>query len=127
MRICAAILLTTVSTGGVAAGRDWRPTGAQIAAVEAKVVMPVGASGPLRSYERYYAGDVQHGRRVIRGELLRLTKVPVVPPVLRIVRVAELPPIADFGCGVIRFTYDIDRKIVSAAECGFDPGPPPRP
>jgi hypothetical protein len=107
---------------------EWRPTKAQIALVESRIVMPRGASGPLVSYARYYAGERRNGRRIIVAELVRLTKAPVSPPVLKVVGLADLPGVADGGCGVIRFTYDLQRKALSPPECGGEtPPPPPRP
>jgi hypothetical protein len=106
---------------------EWRPTRAQIAAAESRIVMPQGAAGPLVSYARYYSGERRNGRRLIVGELVRLTRDPVSPPVLKVVPTAGLPALADFGCGVIRFTYDVAGKTLSPLECGGEtPLPPPR-
>jgi hypothetical protein len=105
---------------------EWRPTKAQIALVESRIVMPPGAYGPLVSYARYYAGERRGGRRVIVGELVRLTKEPVSPPVLKIVAAGDLPALADFGCGVIRFTYDLRARALSRVDCGGETPPPRR-
>jgi hypothetical protein len=122
-----AFMMFLVASPALAHG-EWRPTKAQIALVESRIVMPSGAFGPLVSYARYYAGERRSGRRVIVGELVRLTKAPVSPPVLKVVGPADLPGIADGGCGVIQFTYDVSRKALSPLECGGEtPPPPPRP
>jgi hypothetical protein len=105
---------------------EWHPTRAQIAVVESRIVMPQGAFGPLVSYARYYAGERRSGRRVIVGELVRLTKEPVSPPVLKIVLPRDLPALADFGCGVIRFTYDLRARALSRVECGGENPAPVR-
>jgi hypothetical protein len=106
---------------------EWRPTKAQIARVESRIVMPRGAFGPLVSYARFYAGERRNGRRVIVGELVRLTREPVLPPAMKVVRPTDLPALADFGCGVIRFAYDMRARALSPAECGGEtPSPPAR-
>jgi hypothetical protein len=118
-------MLFLVASPAIAQG-EWHPTRAQIAAVESRIAMPQGAFGPLVSYARYYAGERRGGRRIIVGELVRLTKAPVSPPVLKIVPPRDLPALADFGCGVIRFTYDLRARASSRAECGGKTPRPPR-
>lgn len=105
--------------------REWKPSRAQVEAIEPKVAMPGGALGPLLSYERYYAGEMRHGRRFIVGELRRITTQPLPAPFLRVVPLGELRRYADFGCAVVTFEYDVAARRLSPARCNGDIGPPP--
>jgi hypothetical protein len=118
-------MLFLIASPALAHG-EWRPTPAQIARMEAGLTMPRGASGPLTTYARYYSGDRQRGRRVIVGQLVRLTVAPVSPATVKIVPLADQPTLADFGCGDIHFTYDVARRTLSPLECGGETPPPPR-
>jgi hypothetical protein len=121
--LCTAALFATAASPP--AVREWRPSLAQVEAVEPLVRMPAGAFGPLASYERYYSGEVRHGRRIILGELRHITTRPVSPPVLKIVPRDEMRRFADFGCAVILFEYDVAARRLSPAACGGENPPPP--
>jgi hypothetical protein len=119
-------VLVAAAAASAHAPHPWRPTAAQVAALEARVRMPPGATGPLASYERYYAGEVRGRRRLILGELVHIARQPVSPPVLKIVAAKDMPALADFGCAVIRFEYDLAARRVSPAACGGETPSPPR-
>jgi hypothetical protein len=102
---------------------------AQIEELESRLVMPDGASGPLRSYTRYYAGIFENGRKVIDGELVEAAETRRGLPGIKIVPDRKFPgDIFDAGCGVIWFTYDPQSHLFKDLGCQpalKSPPPPP--
>jgi hypothetical protein len=129
--ISAMSFLFAVVLGGqgIARGQDgaWRPTEAQVARAEKLLQLPVGAGGPLSSYDRYYTGVIERRRQVIYGELLGLARMPRSPGVVKIVSQKQMPAIGDGGCSVMTFTFDPITDAISPVRCNFELPPPPPP
>jgi hypothetical protein len=106
------------------ATRFWMPTPAQVARIERGLRLPTGAD-PLQTYERYYTGTYKGSRRLVLGALVGLQKLPREGS-LAIVKPAEMPAIADAGCGVIWLTYDLAAQKVRSIRCNPDGPMPPR-
>jgi len=120
-----AMAAITSSASAFAAG-SWKPEKSMIAKLETRLTMPDRAYGPLSTYTRYYAGVVRDGRKVIEGELARLTRTPASPGGVNIVRFSDFPNAADAGCGIITFSYDVQANSLSSPTCGSEnPQPPP--
>jgi hypothetical protein len=97
-----------------AAGASWSPAKADIAHLESGLTLPMvpSPSGPLKDYARYYAGIVQNGHRMIRGELVAFDARQRGS--VHITSVDKFPVIMDGGCGVVNLLYDVETgKIIS--------------
>jgi hypothetical protein len=95
--------------------------------IESRLKVPDRMGGPSTNFERYYTGLYRSGHRVLFVELVNLTGIPPGTGKLRVVAAAEVPHIIHGGCGIIRFSYDVDTKQPSSLDCNFDEPPPPPP
>jgi hypothetical protein len=94
----------------------WTPSDRQIAELEGLVRLPFGQGGllVLQDYGRHYAGVMEGDRRIVFG-------VFVIPrwhnetAGIYIGSDAELPAIADGGCGVIHVWYDPSSKAIKSS------------
>jgi hypothetical protein len=97
-----------------AADAGWSPTQADIMRLENGLKLPMAPSpsGPLKDYARYYAGIVQNGHRMIRGELVAFDAAQRGH--VHITTEDKFPVIMDGGCGVVNLLYDVETgKTVS--------------
>jgi hypothetical protein len=98
------------SAGHAEATQTWRPTLADVAAVEAKIELPKGAE-PIAAYARYYSGVVVSGHRLVKGYYLRGFGRPGV----------YLKPypdeIDDGGCSVVTVYFDLTADRTAGAFC----------
>ncbi|WP_158755342.1 hypothetical protein [Dyella sp. S184] len=90
---------------------NWRPSEKLIGSVEASLTMPANTS--LRSYRRYYYGQVTHGHRLLMGTYVLSPNHAGV----QIVSPAQSPKIFDGGCSIINMKYDVERKKVVSIFC----------
>jgi hypothetical protein len=102
---------------------QWRPSQALVARIDAHLFVPAKDGGPRQNYDRYYAGAVQDGRRVV---LIELDNFDPGPRTVHIVSPSQIPRIADGGCEVITGAYDVAAHRLSDLVCNFAlPVPPP--
>ena len=97
-----------------AADARWTPTQADIVRLESGLKLPMAPtpSGALKDYARYYAGIVQNGHRMIRGEFVAFDAAQRGS--VHITSEDKFPVIMDGGCGVVNFVYDVQTgKTVS--------------
>jgi hypothetical protein len=96
----------------------WTPSTEQIAELEGGLRIPQTLeAGPLQDYVRHYAGVTEFGRRIIVGVLVK--KSPDDKPGVYIGNEAELPRIADGGCGIVTVRYDPSSKEIRARCNGY--------
>ncbi|WP_242148957.1 hypothetical protein [Sphingomonas sp. BAUL-RG-20F-R05-02] len=111
-----AVFLMPITTAAAPAAHS-RPTMEQIGRLERLLVLPEGATGPLQRYNRYYAGTIQNGRRLISGELdyeihNRRTTIKLVPQ-----RLFPGRNLFDAGCDVIWVTFDPQANVFTDVTC----------
>ena len=104
-------VIAALAGPGVASVPTWRPDANTIARIESKLVLPDGAH-VLAHYERWYAGEVVNGRKVIEGRFLWSRR-----PFIRIVAPEKLPVNKDGGCDFVDLTYDVKDDKISAIAC----------
>jgi hypothetical protein len=105
---------------------SWTPSNRQIAELEGLLRLPVsplfrpgGLSNPsrgeeglvLRDYARHYAGVTEDDRRIVVGKFVTARWFDETAGIF-IGSDAELPEIADGGCGVITVRYDPSTKEI---------------
>ena len=102
-----------------ASGATWTPTRADVARIEAGLKLPTvpTPSGPLKDYERYYAGIVQNGHRMIRAEFVALGVDPQARGQVHITSEDKFPVIMDGGCGIVSLLYDVEAGRVVSIGC----------
>lgn len=88
----------------------WTPTAELVDKIEAGLEMPRGH--PLKTYRRYYSGEVSRGRHVVIAVFLKSNQpgVDVVPR-------DKLPRILDGGCSVMHLRYDVESQKVLMLIC----------
>jgi hypothetical protein len=118
-----AAIFATASVSALASpptGEPWLPSPVDIQRVEAKVILPVGAS-PMNAYVRYYAGTTKEGRQIIRGVYLVVTVVKDMHqdarPGIRLVTERDIPEIEDGGCHQVNLEYDVATDAVTRIRC----------
>jgi len=134
MRIAFASALCLIATIACAEQGDapfWTPSQADVAHVEAIVQLPdempvlhLGKSvrmppKEIKSYSRFYAGITVKGRRTIHG--IYLHHAGDQPPGIYIVGEKQIPAIADGGCNVIEFFYDVTADKMTSILCNISP------
>src|SRR5947208_157134 len=107
------LLAALLAHPAVAAGRppmaffgdepSWKPTRGQVRELERRVRLPQGAD-PLQTYERYYTGVFDQGQKAIYGVFVGLQAMPRTGS-SQVVAAADIPLIADGGCGVLIVEY----------------------
>ena len=126
--ITFATLSLSVSTVA-AKPKEWRPTAADVAELESRLVLPVGASAPLQDYRRYYAGVFESDDRIIEAELIEAKGIHTRVKGATIVPRRKFPGnLFDAGCGVIWFTYNPRSRVFRNLACQPElKAPPPLP
>ncbi len=109
--ILATAIAALLSGPSTAADTRWRPDADLIARIETKMVMPQGAH-VLAHYERYYAGDVVNGRRVVQGRFQWSRR-----SFIRIVAPEKLPVNKDGGCDFVDLTWDVEADKMAQIAC----------
>jgi hypothetical protein len=102
-----------------AADATWTPTRGDIAHIEAGLKLPMvpTPSGPLKDYERYYAGIVRNGHRMIRAEFVALGITPQARGQVHITSEDKFPVIMDGGCGIVSLLYDVEAGRIVSVGC----------
>ena len=119
MRGFLATAILATMTCSAAAAPAWTPDMQSIAKLERAVRVPSGPgqpAKPLAYYDRYYAGTIESGHRMIHGEYILLGKTQAKNSV-HIVGLNDLPLIMDGGCGIVNVLYDADVGRIAAAYC----------
>lgn len=101
------------------AAESWTPTRGEIARLEAGLKLPESpsTSGPLKDYERYYAGIVRNGHRMIHAEFVALGIGPEARGQVHVTSEDKFPVIMDGGCGVVNLLYDVESNRVVHIGC----------
>ena len=89
----------------------WTPSDTQIAELEDLLRQKTG--GRELGYARHYAGVAEGDRRIVRGEFVKVGVFGAKPGIY-VASEAELPAIADGGCGVVHVTYDPSNKAITS-------------
>jgi hypothetical protein len=96
-------------------GPPWRLAPSDAAQLESHLQLPARAY-PIAAYARYYLGLVVHNRQLVTAYYVRF---PGFRPGAHLNQTAP-DEIADGGCAVIRFVYDVAMTKVLAMECNGD-------
>lgn len=112
--LLAIIALAAPVSGAAALTEHWRPNKAQVARLEARLVMPFDAA-PLDQYRRYYTGAHPKRAHRVAGLLYRDFDDP--PGVIIVDKPDAFPMIFDGGCDVIHVTYDLATDEVLELFC----------
>jgi hypothetical protein len=109
--LTATLLTTCCALAAPPQEKTWVPTTAQVQELEKHLTQPVASKLALST--RYYFGFYEHGRRVIRGEILH----PEMEhdPTIHIDQ--NFPLIMDGGCGVITLSYNPATHTVLSSRC----------
>ena len=88
---------------------QWQPSMSDVSALERKLVLPREAE-PLRSYARYYTGEIAGGRKIIRGYYLGwgMPGIYLKPSETEVM---------DGGCSVIAVVFDVQSARISGVAC----------
>jgi hypothetical protein len=115
----AGIVIAALLAQPLHAAESWTPTQGEIARLEAGLRLPTrpSPSGPLKDYERYYAGVVQNGHRMIRAEFVALGIAPGARGQVHITSKDKFPVIMDGGCGIVNLLYDVQSATVVSIGC----------
>ena len=106
----------------------WTPSPSLVKGRERQIAVPASLGGPLTNFDRYYAGVYRDRRKIVFVEMVNLTQRLPGSGTVQVVRPSDVPAIADFGCGVVRLSYDPGTESFSELECnaeGTAPPPPP--
>jgi hypothetical protein len=128
----ALLLVQAVSPEPADLRRDddknyWLPDAKLVAMIESRLKVPERMGGPSANFDRYYTGLYRNGHRVLLVELVNLAAIPPGTGKVHVSAAAEVPHIVHGGCGIIRFSYDVDTRQPSSLDCNFDEPPPPPP
>lgn len=107
------------------AQHGWIPDAGLVRRIEARLKVPERMGGPLTNFDRYYTGIFRNGRRVVFLELVNLARRTPGQGAVHVVAPPDVPAIADGGCAVVRFSYDVETRVASSLECNSDNPPPP--
>ena len=77
---------------------------------------PTGRKNALGNYARYYIGVKLKGQTLINATFVRTDLYKTKAPAQRYIGNMGLVPKAK-GCGVIRFTYDVDADKIVSLHC----------
>ena len=125
MRLAFAVATATIAgiTGAHAVIRSaetWTPTMAQVQHVESIVHMP-GDAQAITAYQRFYAGVVDNGRKIIEGIYLArgVTKDMQIDHSrdVQIVDANSIQFIMDGGCLMVTVYYDVASDAITTARC----------
>src|SRR5262245_29096471 len=99
-------LLLLQATGASRGDTSWTPSLRLVKGIERHITLPKNASA-LTSYDRYYWGEYDGGRKILVGQFLsmRSDKTRRVGKIYISTRKDKLE-IRDGGCGVIDFAAD---------------------
>ncbi len=117
--LSVAIVTTGFLVQPLRAEGSWTPTRSDIAHLEQGLELPLvpTPSGPLKDYERFYAGITQNGHRMIRGELVALGVMPQERGQVHITSEDKFPVVMDGGCGIVNLLYDVESAKVVHIGC----------
>lgn len=113
-------LLAACCVSGYA--QSWTPSASQIEELEAKIQLDkllfwkISKLPLLPGYERFYAGSVLNGDRVILGELIvpfgkKKSGIHIVPSP------KNFPEVYDGACSVVHVVYSEKRKTITSLTC----------
>lgn len=120
MRTITLVFMALAASMAFAAPKSWTPANTQIAELESSVSLEnlhdwaSSGSPSLPRYERFYAGSVSNGKKVIRGEFV-IPEGPGHQPGIHIVtNKDEFPVIEGGGCTIVNVIYSpTQRKVIS--------------
>lgn len=111
-----ALVSSSVARASVQDRIEWVPSIGDIKKIESKLKLPRLAY-PLKRYQRFYAGEIVEGKKILVGIFLFDGKKSGV----EITDLIHMPVVLDGGCSVLDFKFLIDENKVAMLECHDDP------